>query len=63
MSKVRITWNGMGGELSSVTILNDHDEALTKALIRMVRGEIVSPGDTFTVEEIHPRVLPKRAVK
>lgn len=57
-SKVRITWNGKGGELDSVTVKfiddgkGDNDMALTRALIRLVQGNIVSPGDSFTVEEI-----------
>jgi hypothetical protein len=53
-TKVRITWNGMGGELDSVTVKVSHDDdrALTTALMELIRGNIVSPSDTFTVEEI-----------
>jgi hypothetical protein len=57
-TRVRITWNGQGGELDSTTVKftddheGDNDMALTRALIRMVQGNIVSPGDSFTVEEI-----------
>lgn len=50
--KVRITWNGMGGELDSVTVKDDGENALTEALIKLVRGSIVSPGDSFTVERV-----------
>lgn len=50
MKQVRITWNGMGGELDSVTVTDDGENALTNALIKLVEGQIVSPGDTFTVE-------------
>jgi hypothetical protein len=56
--KVRITWNGMGGELDSVTVRfiddgeDDNDMALTRALIRMLNGNIVHPGDSFTVEYV-----------
>ena len=57
-TKVRITWNGTGGELDSVTVRfidnneGDNDMALTRALIRLVQGNIVSPGDSFTVESL-----------
>ncbi len=51
-TKVRIIWNGQGGELDSVTVKNDDENALTQALIKLVRGNIVSPGDSFIVEEI-----------
>jgi hypothetical protein len=50
--QVRITWNGMGGELDSVTVTNDSEHALTDALVKLVQGNIVSPGDSITVEEI-----------
>jgi hypothetical protein len=53
-TKVRIVWNGQGGELDSVTVAKgrDDDYALTDALIELVEGNIVTPGDTFVVEEI-----------
>ena len=51
-TKVRITWNGMGGELDSVTVTDDGESAIADALVKLVRGNIVSPGDSFTVEEI-----------
>lgn len=53
-AKVRITWNGMGDELDSVTVngSEDDDNALTAAMIKLVRGHIITPGDSFTVEEI-----------
>jgi len=53
-TKVRITWNGMGGELDSVTVTTSHndDRALTTALMELIRGNIVSPGDSFTIQEI-----------
>jgi hypothetical protein len=49
---VRITWNGMGGELDSVTVQDDGEHALADALVKMVRGNIVSPGDSFAIEEV-----------
>lgn len=54
MEKVKITWNGQGGELDSVTITKgrDDDYAVQKALVKLVSGNIVNPGDSFTVEEI-----------
>lgn len=53
-TKIKITWNGQGGELDSVTVKPDHndDNALTTALMELIRGGIVAPGDSFTVEEI-----------
>lgn len=51
-TRVRITWNGMGGELDSVTVEDDGDRALTDTLIELVRGNVVSPGDSFTVEAV-----------
>ena len=47
--RVRITWNGMGGELDAITVRDDGDDGLTRALIRLVSGNIVSIGDTFEV--------------
>lgn len=52
MTKVRITWNGTGGKLDAVTVKDDGDGAVREALIRLVRGQIVSPGDTFVVEKL-----------
>ena len=53
MDKVKITWNGQGGELESVTVKGDaYEGAITKALIKMIEGNIVTPGDTITVEEV-----------
>jgi len=51
-TKVRITWNGMGGELDSVTVKDDDENALRNALVKLVSGNIVSPGDSFIVQEI-----------
>jgi hypothetical protein len=52
--KAKITWNGMGGELDSVivTVKRDGENYLTDALIKLVTGQIVSPGDSFTVTEV-----------
>lgn len=50
--KVRITWNGTGGELDSVVVNNDSENALSDALASLISGNIVSPGDSFTVGEI-----------
>lgn len=49
-----IRWNNAGGELDSVTVKHrvDDDYAVTNALIKMIRGNIVAPGDTFVVTEI-----------
>lgn len=51
-TKVRITWNGQGGELDSIIAVDDGEQALTEALIKLVKGNIVSPGDSFTVAEV-----------
>jgi hypothetical protein len=52
-TKVRIIWNGQGGELDSVIVEGDEYEgSFTAALIEMLKGHIVSPGDSFTVQEI-----------
>lgn len=53
----RIVWNGMGGELDSVVVSyeDESDKTLTDALIRMLRGSIVTVGDSFLVEEIDER--------
>ena len=50
--KARITWNGQGGELDSVVVEDDGDQALTNALIKLVSGQIVSTGDSFVIEEV-----------
>ena len=51
--KYRITWNGLGGELEAVTVDGDEYEgAITEAFIKMLAGNIVSAGDSFTVEEV-----------
>ena len=50
--KVKITWNGQGGELDSVIVADDGDRALTNALIALIRGNVVSPGDSFTIRAI-----------
>lgn len=54
MEKVRIIWNGQGGELDSVTVKKgrDDDYAVTNALIELVRGQIITPGDSFQIEEV-----------
>ena len=49
----KISWNGQGGELDSAIVEGDEYEgALTEALIKMVKGQIITPGDTFTFEEV-----------
>lgn len=52
--KVRIVWNGAGGELDSivVSVKADDDSAVSRALVNMVDGNIVNPGDSFEIEEI-----------
>ena len=49
--KYRITWNGLGGELQTVTV-NGDEGAIAKAFIELLTGNIVCPGDSFTVEEV-----------
>jgi hypothetical protein len=56
-TKVRIVWNGKGGELDSVVVAYSEraanaDEVLTNALVKLVSGNIVTPGDSFIVEEV-----------
>jgi hypothetical protein len=53
-TKVKITWNGQGGELDSCVVVDDghSDTAITDALIKLVSGQIVSAGDSFVVEEV-----------
>jgi hypothetical protein len=51
--KFKITWNGQGGELDSVTAEGDeYGGAITNALIELVKGTIITPGDSFIVEEV-----------
>ena len=54
MERVCITWNGQGGELDSVIVKCEADDyrALTRALVELVSGNIVTPGDSFTVEKV-----------
>jgi formylmethanofuran dehydrogenase subunit B len=54
MKKVVIVWNGQGGELDSVTVKfkENDDYALTNALIKLVQGNIITPGDSFEIEEL-----------
>lgn len=48
--KVKIVWNGSGGELDSVVVTDDGDGAIREALIEMLGDNIVSPGDSFVIE-------------
>ena len=52
--KVRIVWNGQGGELDSVVIPSTQDGSgsIAKALIKMIEGNIVDPGDSFEVRVV-----------
>lgn len=51
--KFKITWNGKGGELDSTTGEGDEYEgAITKALVKMLQDGIVTPGDSFEIEEV-----------
>jgi hypothetical protein len=53
MTTIKITWSGRGGELDSVVVdAGDDDNKITRALIDMVQGQIVSDGDSFTVREL-----------
>jgi hypothetical protein len=51
-TKVRITWNGQGGELDAVTVIDDGEKSVSQALIKMVSGQVVAAGDSFVVEEV-----------
>ena len=51
-TKIRITWNGMGGELDSTVVESENDWSVANALIKLIQGEIVSPGDSFTIDPI-----------
>ena len=49
---VRITWYGIGGELDSVLVNASSDPyAVTHALTKMIRGSVVSLGDSFSISE------------
>lgn len=51
--KVRIVWNGTGGELDSTMIeAGDDDSSIKDALIDLMKDGIVSVGDSFTVQEV-----------
>lgn len=52
--KVRIVWNGQGGELDSVVIPSTEDGqgSIAAALVKMIEGNIVDPGDSFAVEVV-----------
>jgi hypothetical protein len=55
MAKVRITWSGQGGELDYAMVeTKDDDGAITAAFIDLIAGQIITPGDSFTVEEVQP---------
>ena len=51
VKKVRIVWNGQGGELDSVVVDKvDRDEyRVADALIKMVTRTIVEAGDSFVI--------------
>ena len=46
---VDIIWNGMGGELDSVTAT---ESGAMAALIRMLQGNVLSAGDSIEVREV-----------
>ena len=51
--KFRIVWSNQGGEMDSVVVKGDEYEgAITKALVKMLDGAIVMPGDTFSIEAV-----------
>ena len=52
--KVKISWNGQGGELDSivVNVAEDNDDAIRKALVKLIGSGIVAVGDSFTVEQL-----------
>lgn len=49
---IRIVWNGQGGELDSATVEDEGDNAISDALVKMIEGNIVAPGDSFAIEEL-----------
>lgn len=54
-SLVKIAWHGQGGELDSVAVYDDGACAIANAIIKMIQGSIVAPGDSLTVEVINHR--------
>lgn len=53
-TKVRITWNGQGGELDSKTITpkSNDDYAITRAVTQLIANGIMTPGDSIEITEI-----------
>jgi hypothetical protein len=56
-TKVKITWNGMGGELDSRVVKYDEmkpgsDYVIARALVALIGKNIVRPGDTFEVRVV-----------
>lgn len=52
MDKVRIVWNGQGGELDSTVTDDDGHHSVRDALIALMDDGIVSAGDSFVIERI-----------
>lgn len=52
MEQVRITWNGLGGELGSSVVTIENDQSITDALVALIQGEIITAGDSFQIEEV-----------
>jgi hypothetical protein len=50
--KVRIIWNGSGGQLDAVTVSADDERGVADALMEMIDAcGVVHPGDSFTIED------------
>ena len=50
--KIKITWNGTGGEINSVVVTVRTDYSVAAALKEVIGSNIVSADDTFTIKEI-----------
>jgi hypothetical protein len=53
-TKTRIIWNGLGGELDSVTVKHSADDtdSVRKAFEKLIAGTVVNAGDSFIVQEV-----------
>ena len=50
METIIIKWLGLGGELESVVVTESDEQAVADALVKMIRGNVVTAGDSFTIE-------------
>lgn len=50
--KVRITWRGNDSTLDSIAVDATYDDmAVTQAIIEMLRGNVVRPGNVIVISE------------